>query len=254
MADYYEILRLRPNATPEQVVFAYRDLAKRSHPDKDPLPDAEVRFKEINQAYECLNDPERRAQYDARLRAEGRAHAARAAAARRWADRSSQSEDPQDPERAIKAQSVRADAQTGSYIWNPTIPTQSSPPNDSTGMHLLLLYIGFAAAFGGAIGVGLFMASVFITDGRAAITGSPATNARILLAMLIGIAAVLTRFGRHPYAGMPLMLIGIAAIGISLSVEMNYASGAGELAAVGLLFLLFAFVAIPFGASRLGSR
>lgn len=63
--DYYEILNVPRDASLEDIKAAYRRLAREYHPDvrKDD-PRAEERFKEINEAYQVLSDPERRAEYD----------------------------------------------------------------------------------------------------------------------------------------------------------------------------------------------
>ena len=63
--DYYEVLGLARNATPEQIKQAYRQLALKWHPDRNTAPDATDRFKEIAEAYAVLSDPTKRAQYDA---------------------------------------------------------------------------------------------------------------------------------------------------------------------------------------------
>jgi uncharacterized membrane protein YsdA (DUF1294 family) len=63
--DYYAILGVPRNATPEQIKEAYRRLAKEYHPDRNPSPEAEERFKLINEAYQVLSDPAKRAEYDA---------------------------------------------------------------------------------------------------------------------------------------------------------------------------------------------
>jgi DnaJ-class molecular chaperone len=63
--DPYEILGVSRNATQEQIKQAYRRLAKRHHPDRNPGDkSAEQRFKEVHAAYEVLGDPARRSQYD----------------------------------------------------------------------------------------------------------------------------------------------------------------------------------------------
>lgn len=64
--DYYEILGVSRNASQEEIKRAFRQLAKKYHPDANPGDkDAEAKFKEINEAYEVLSDPEKRANYDA---------------------------------------------------------------------------------------------------------------------------------------------------------------------------------------------
>lgn len=63
--DYYEILNINRDANGEEVKRAYRRLAMKYHPDRNPDdPEAEKRFKEASEAYEVLSDPEKRGRYD----------------------------------------------------------------------------------------------------------------------------------------------------------------------------------------------
>ncbi|MDI9643857.1 MAG: molecular chaperone DnaJ [Candidatus Verstraetearchaeota archaeon] len=62
--DYYEVLGVPRDATPEQIKDAYRKLALQYHPDRNKSPDAEEKFKEISEAYAVLSDPQKRSQYD----------------------------------------------------------------------------------------------------------------------------------------------------------------------------------------------
>jgi curved DNA-binding protein len=62
--DYYEVLGVSRNASADEVQQAYRKLVRHHHPDVNPDPSAEERFKEINEAYSVLSDPDTRKRYD----------------------------------------------------------------------------------------------------------------------------------------------------------------------------------------------
>ena len=62
--DYYEVLEISKNATEQEIKRAFRKLAMKYHPDRNKSPDAESKFKEINEAYSVLSDQQKRQTYD----------------------------------------------------------------------------------------------------------------------------------------------------------------------------------------------
>lgn len=64
-ADYYQLLGVSRDADSDALKKAYRKLAVKYHPDKNPdNPEAEAKFKEVSEAYEVLKDADKRAAYD----------------------------------------------------------------------------------------------------------------------------------------------------------------------------------------------
>lgn len=63
--DYYEVLGLNRNASPDEIKKAFRKLAFDLHPDRNKDPASEEKFKEISEAYAVLSDPEKKQKYDA---------------------------------------------------------------------------------------------------------------------------------------------------------------------------------------------
>ena len=63
--DYYEVLGLKKGATDDEIKKAFRKMAMKYHPDKNPGDkEAEEKFKEVNEAYACLSDPDQKRKYD----------------------------------------------------------------------------------------------------------------------------------------------------------------------------------------------
>ena len=64
MSEFYSLLGISREASDAEIKKAYRKLAMEFHPDRNPSPQAEAKFKEITEAYEVLRDPQKRAMYD----------------------------------------------------------------------------------------------------------------------------------------------------------------------------------------------
>lgn len=63
--DYYSTLGVSRDASPDEITKAFRGLARKYHPDLNKSPDAEAKFKQLNEAYEVLRDADKRKRYDA---------------------------------------------------------------------------------------------------------------------------------------------------------------------------------------------
>ena len=63
--DYYEILGINKNASQSEIKKSFRSLARKYHPDKNPdNPESEIKFKEVQEAYAILSDPNEKRKYD----------------------------------------------------------------------------------------------------------------------------------------------------------------------------------------------
>lgn len=62
--DYYEVLGISKGASAKEIKSAYRKMAKQFHPDRNKAPDAETKFKEVQEAYEILSDDRKKSAYD----------------------------------------------------------------------------------------------------------------------------------------------------------------------------------------------
>lgn len=137
---HYQVLETHESATSDELKKAYRKQSKATHPDlHDGDKTMEARFKEVQGAYEVLNDPQKRAKYDAEL-------------TRQRAERAREAE----RKRAEQADAARAAQQ---YSMSRSPPIESAPTSDGPG-------IGTAIFFGAALaGLGaLFISALSGND------------------------------------------------------------------------------------------
>ena len=64
MSDYYDVLGIKKDASPDEIKKAYRSLSLKYHPDRNPSEEAKTKICDINEAYECLSDEKLRSEYD----------------------------------------------------------------------------------------------------------------------------------------------------------------------------------------------
>ena len=100
--DLYDLLGVSRDADADTIKKAYRKLARQLHPDVNPDPETQEKFKEVSRAYEVLSDPQKRAAYDRGGDPFGGAGAARLRPGRR-ASRSPTSWTPSSAARAVPA-------------------------------------------------------------------------------------------------------------------------------------------------------
>jgi len=137
----YDILGVAPDATPEEIRAAYRNLAKQYHPDVNPDPDAGERFIAIQQAYETLIDPEARARYDLALQQGGAGPG------------------PHDPFRP------RAAGAEGQTAWTPGFTWRAQAPGSRTGwIGLIVILVVWGMAI--VLMLVLSLLSRVVTGGR----------------------------------------------------------------------------------------
>jgi curved DNA-binding protein CbpA len=117
--DYYKVLQVDPSAEPEVITAAFRKLSLKYHPDTNRAADAVARMQDINEAYDVLNDPARRAQYDRERRqrsSSDRAEMRRAAAESAEAAHRQAQEAGQQQARAEYARQQREQAEAAGLL------------------------------------------------------------------------------------------------------------------------------------------